>query len=122
MDGHKAPVLGVLGTRSQGSRALFNSCLAGTMLTATCSGPLFFTDFTACPPPLALWLQVRGGGLSGQAQAAAHGIARALLVYDPRAYGQALRTARLLRRDPRMVERKKPGKAKARKSFTWVKR
>jgi ribosomal protein S9 len=108
--------------KSQGSRTLFNSCVAGTMLTATCSGPPFFVDLTACPATLSIWLQVRGGGLSGQAQAAAHGIARALLVYDPRAYGQALRTARLLRRDPRMVERKKPGKAKARKSFTWVKR
>lgn len=67
------------------------------------------------------WSQVDGGGVSGQAQAAAHGIAKALRRLDP-AFKPALKAAGLLKRDPRMVERKKPGKAKARKSFTWVKR
>jgi ribosomal protein S9 len=66
-------------------------------------------------------VQVSGGGLSGQAQAAAHGIARALRRLDPSLRG-ALKEAGLLRRDPRMVERKKPGRAKARKRFAWVKR
>jgi ribosomal protein S9 len=59
--------------------------------------------------------------VSGQAQAAAHGIAKALKRLDPNLKA-ALKAARLLKRDPRMVERKKPGKAKARKGFTWVKR
>ncbi|KAF6266150.1 ribosomal protein S9/S16-domain-containing protein [Scenedesmus sp. NREL 46B-D3] len=66
-------------------------------------------------------VQVDGGGVSGQAQAAAHGIAKALRRLDP-SLKAALRAAGLLKRDPRMVERKKPGKAKARKSFAWVKR
>lgn len=63
-----------------------------------------------------------GSGRSGQAQAAAHGIARALQNFDPAAYRATLKKGGLLKRDPRMVERKKPGRAKARKSFTWVKR
>jgi len=64
---------------------------------------------------------VRGGGLSGQAQAIRHGVSVALQNYDP-AFRPALKAAGYLRRDPRVVERKKPGKAKARKSFAWVKR
>jgi ribosomal protein S9 len=65
--------------------------------------------------------QVDGGGVSGQAQAAAHGIAKALRRLDP-SLKAPLRAAGLLKRDPRMVERKKPGRAKARKAFAWVKR
>jgi len=64
---------------------------------------------------------VRGGGLSGQAQAVRLGIARALQNYNPE-FRKFLRPAGLLTRDSRVVERKKPGKAKARKSFQWVKR
>ena len=64
---------------------------------------------------------VRGGGISGQAQAIRHGVSVALQNYDP-AFRPALKAAGYLRRDPRVVERKKPGKAKARKSFAWVKR
>lgn len=59
--------------------------------------------------------------MSGQAQAAAHGLAKALKRLDP-GLRPLLKAAGLLKRDPRMVERKKPGKAKARKSFAWVKR
>eukprot|EP00775_Hariotina_reticulata_P005982 gene5982-6221_t len=66
-------------------------------------------------------VQVNGGGVSGQAQAAAHGISKALKRFDP-SLKAALMAAGLLKRDPRMVERKKFGKAKARKGFTWVKR
>lgn len=66
-------------------------------------------------------VQVHGGGISGQAQAAAHGIAKALVRLDPSLKPQ-LKSARLLQRDPRSVERKKFGKAKARKGFAWVKR
>ena len=64
---------------------------------------------------------VRGGGVSGQAQAVRHGISVALQNYDP-VFRPALKAAGFLTRDPRVVERKKPGKAKARKSFAWVKR
>jgi hypothetical protein len=70
------------------------------------------------PPPL----QVDGGGRSGQAQASAHGIARALQNFDPAAYRAQLKRAGALKRDRRMVERKKPGRPKARKAFAWVKR
>merc|ERR1712137_753508 len=66
-------------------------------------------------------VQVRGGGVKGQAEAVRHGIARALENYDPN-HRLVLKLSGLLKRDPRVVERKKPGKPKARKSFTWVKR
>ncbi|TXT15662.1 hypothetical protein VHUM_00165 [Vanrija humicola] len=64
---------------------------------------------------------VRGGGNSGQAGALAMAVARALAQIRPDAYGP-LHNDRLLSRDPRMVERKHTGKAKARKRYTWVKR
>ncbi|KAG2354896.1 ribosomal protein S9/S16-domain-containing protein [Suillus spraguei] len=64
---------------------------------------------------------VRGGGTSGQSGALAHGIAKGLAAHEP-AVAMILKKAKLLRRDPRMVERKKPGLAKARKRYTWVKR
>lgn len=62
-----------------------------------------------------------GGGVKGQAEAVKLGIARALLVINPE-YRPALKEAGLLTRDPRGVERKKPGKKKARKSFQFSKR
>lgn len=65
---------------------------------------------------------VKGGGLSGQAGAIRHGIARALDAYNPVAYHAPLREAGFLTRDSRTVERKKPGRAKARKSFQFSKR
>jgi Ribosomal protein S9/S16 len=58
---------------------------------------------------------------TGQAQALRHGIARALQLFHPE-HRPVLKAAGLLTRDSRIVERKKPGKAKARKSFQWVKR
>jgi small subunit ribosomal protein S9 len=62
-----------------------------------------------------------GGGVKGQAEAVKLGIARALLQVNPE-YRPALKEAGLLTRDPRAVERKKPGKKKARKSFQFSKR
>lgn len=62
-----------------------------------------------------------GGGVKGQAEAVKLGIARALLQVNPE-YRPALKDAGLLTRDPRAVERKKPGKKKARKSFQFSKR
>ncbi len=64
---------------------------------------------------------VKGGGFTGQAGAIRHGIARALVEVDPDSK-PALSKNKLLTRDSRMVERKKPGKPKARKSFQFSKR
>eukprot|EP00850_Spirogloea_muscicola_P003065 SM000012S25327 [mRNA] locus=s12:304110:313728:- [translate_table: standard] len=64
---------------------------------------------------------VQGGGTSGQAGALRHGISKALQLFDPQ-LRPALKAAGLLTRDARVVERKKPGRHKARKSFQWVKR
>ncbi len=64
---------------------------------------------------------VAGGGLSGQAGAVKHGVSKALQLYDPSLRG-ALKAAGFLTRDSRVVERKKYGKAKARKSFQFSKR
>jgi small subunit ribosomal protein S9 len=64
---------------------------------------------------------VKGGGLSGQAGAVKHGIAQALSRYEP-ALRTAVKQAGFLTRDPRVVERKKYGRAKARRSFQFSKR
>ncbi len=64
---------------------------------------------------------VRGGGLSGQAGAVKHGISKALQLYDP-SLRPALKAAGFLTRDSRVVERKKYGKRKARRSFQFSKR
>ncbi len=64
---------------------------------------------------------VKGGGLSGQAGAVKHGISKALTYYEPALRGP-LKAAGFLTRDSRVVERKKYGKAKARKSFQFSKR
>ena len=64
---------------------------------------------------------VAGGGLSGQAGAVKHGISKALCVYDPE-LRPALKAAGFLTRDARVVERKKYGKRKARRSFQFSKR
>ena len=66
-------------------------------------------------------INATGGGLKGQAEAAKLGIARALLEVNPE-LRPTLKAAGLLKRDPRSVERKKPGKKKARKSFQFSKR
>ena len=64
---------------------------------------------------------VNGGGLSGQAGAVKHGISKALTYFEPD-LRKSLKTAMFLRRDPRVVERKKYGRAKARKRFQFSKR
>jgi small subunit ribosomal protein S9 len=64
---------------------------------------------------------VVGGGLSGQAGAVKHGIAQALTRYEP-ALRSVVKSAGFLTRDSRVVERKKYGKAKARRSFQFSKR
>lgn len=64
---------------------------------------------------------VAGGGLSGQAGAVRHGISKALNYFEP-ALRPTLKKGGFLTRDPRVVERKKYGKAKARRSFQFSKR
>lgn len=70
---------------------------------------------------LDVFVNVKGGGTTGQAGATMLGIARALKNYDPTLMKQ-LRDGGYLTRDSRMVERKKPGKPGARKSFQFSKR
>ena len=64
---------------------------------------------------------VKGGGLSGQAGAIRHGISKALVNYDPE-LRKGLKKEGFLTRDSRVVERKKYGKAKARRSYQFSKR
>ena len=68
-----------------------------------------------------VYATVSGGGLSGQAGAVKHGISKALQLYDPALRG-ALKAAGFLTRDSRVVERKKYGRRKARRSFQFSKR
>jgi len=64
---------------------------------------------------------VSGGGLSGQAGAVRHGLSKALMRYEPELRG-VLKRGGFLTRDSRVVERKKYGRAKARRSFQFSKR
>ena len=68
-----------------------------------------------------VWCTVNGGGLSGQAGAVRHGISKALTFYEP-GLRPVLKHGGFLTRDSRVVERKKYGKAKARRSFQFSKR
>lgn len=68
-----------------------------------------------------IFINVKGGGITGQAGASLLGVARALKTYDEN-YLQALRDGGHLTRDPRMVERKKPGQRGARRRFQFSKR
>ncbi len=68
-----------------------------------------------------VWCTVKGGGLSGQAGAVRHGISQALTRYEP-GLRPLLKSQGFLTRDSRVVERKKYGKAKARRSFQFSKR
>ena len=66
-------------------------------------------------------VNLKGGGITGQAEALRLGISRALVQIDPE-YRPVLKEKGLMKRDPRMVERKKPGQPKARKKFQFSKR
>jgi small subunit ribosomal protein S9 len=68
-----------------------------------------------------VWCTVKGGGLSGQAGAVRHGISRALIFFEP-GLRPILKHGGFITRDSRVVERKKYGKAKARRSFQFSKR
>jgi small subunit ribosomal protein S9 len=64
---------------------------------------------------------VKGGGLQGQAEAVRHGLARALILFNPD-FRKRLKKAGFLKRDPRMRERKKFGLKRARRAPQWRKR
>ena len=66
-------------------------------------------------------VNLSGGGITGQAEALRLAISRALIKIDPE-FRPVLKENGLLKRDPRMVERKKPGQPKARKKFQFSKR
>lgn len=66
-------------------------------------------------------VKVSGGGLTGQAEAVRHGLARVLVKLNPE-WRKQLKAAGFLKRDPRMVERKKYGLKKARRAPQWAKR
>ena len=78
-------------------------------------------DVTETAGSFDLVVNARGGGLTGQAEAIRMGVARAL-VQTNEEFRKPLRDAGFLTRDPRMVERKKPGRPKARKRFQFSKR
>jgi small subunit ribosomal protein S9 len=78
-------------------------------------------ELTGTATQLDVKANVRGGGLSGQAGAVRHGIARALLAFDEKLRSH-LKRAGFLTRDPRMKERKKYGQPGARKRFQFSKR
>lgn len=73
------------------------------------------------PTRLTVTARIQGGGLSSQAEALRHGIARALVLYDAE-LRKRLKKAGFLKRDPRAKERRKFGLKKARKSPQWSKR
>ena len=80
--------------------------------------PIMLTDRTG---QFDIMATVSGGGLSGQAGALRHGISKALTYYEP-GLRAVLKRNGFLTRDSRVVERKKYGKAKARRSFQFSKR
>jgi small subunit ribosomal protein S9 len=86
---------------------------------ATLTAPLRALDLNNSS--YTLTIRVVGGGISGQAGAISHGLARALVRLNPE-FKQALRKGKYLTRDSRMKERKKPGLKRARKAPQYTKR
>lgn len=78
-------------------------------------------DLTGCLEQFKVSARVKGGGMVSQAEAIRHGIARALVLFDPE-LRKKLKKAGFLKRDPRMRERKKFGLKRARKAPQWQKR
>lgn len=74
-----------------------------------------------CLDKFGLSIKVKGGGITGQAEACRHGIARAFVALNPY-FKKRLKKAGFLTRDPRMRERKKPGLKRARRAPQWSKR
>lgn len=78
-------------------------------------------DKTSCLDRFKISVKVRGGGVHSQAEAVRHGIAKALILFDPD-FRKQLKKAGFLTRDPRMRERKKFGLKRARRAPQWQKR
>lgn len=95
-----------------------DSYLSSERLSLSVSAPLRKTKMLN---KFAISAKVGGGGTTGQAEAIRHGLARALVVFDPE-LRTILKKAGYLKRDPRKVERKKYGLKKARKAPQWSKR
>jgi small subunit ribosomal protein S9 len=87
-------------------------------LQKTATAPL---DKLKLEEKFAIKASVKGGGIKAQAEAVRHGLARALVVFDPE-LKKLLRGMDFMTRDPRMVERKKYGLKKARRAPQWAKR
>jgi len=96
----------------------FDEYFPNEMLKMIIRQPLVITETV---DKFDLHVRVAGGGYAGQAGALRHGIARALLTYNPELRGR-LKEAGFLTRDPRKVERKKYGRPGARKRFQFSKR
>jgi small subunit ribosomal protein S9 len=88
-------------------------------LQATATGSV--TEAALTETKFKITVVAKGGGISGQAEAMRHGIARALIEWDKELRGK-LKKAGMLKRDPRAKERRKFGLKKARKSPQWSKR
>ena len=88
------------------------------VLQKTVEGPL---EKLKCEEKFGFTIKVKGGGLTGQAEACRHGIARALIQLNPY-FKKRLKKFGFLTRDSRMRERKKPGLKRARKAPQWSKR
>ncbi|GIV97550.1 MAG: 30S ribosomal protein S9 [Herpetosiphonaceae bacterium] len=88
------------------------------ILHRTINAPLELTNLKG---KFNVLVKVRGGGVSGQAEAVRHGVARALLDADPE-LRPVLKRAGFLTRDPRAKERKKPGLVRARRAKQYTKR
>ena len=128
--------INTLGRRKEASARIIMNDAAGKETTITVNGkthkeyfPQTFLQIAIEAPIKLLDLQgkydvianVAGGGVKGQAEAMQLGIARALVKINPE-YKTSLRAAGFITRDPRAVERKKPGRKKARKRFQFSKR
>lgn len=100
------------------NRVPYKKYFAGTFFDKIVEKPLVIADRVS---KYVAFATVKGGGPSAQAQAVAHGIARALCALEPE-LRKVLKPHGLLTRDPREVERKKYGRRKARKKQQWKKR
>jgi len=96
----------------------FKSYFKTTTLQYKVNQPFLITKLEGT---LDVTVNVQGGGITGQAEAVRLAISRALIELDP-TNKPALKAEGLVTRDPRMVERKKPGQKKARKRFQFSKR
>ena len=106
-----------------GSKDLIGKIHVANFIFTSCTNicPIMTTNMTKVEGEFDIKATVKGGGLSGQAGALKHGISKALSLYEP-TLRPLLKNAGFITRDSRVVERKKYGKPKARRSFQFSKR